>query len=93
MACQYASRLRDGRPIGVEAEQATIRRRGLQEPIGVPTAADRAVDHGAARSQVEGGENLVDHDRQVPFSHVVLHLSLSAAGRPARRRMIGRAVA
>jgi hypothetical protein len=59
----------------------------------VPTATDRAVDHGAARPKIERGENLVDHDRQVPFSHVVLHLSLSAAGRPARGRMIGRAVA
>ena len=66
---QHALRLRDGRPIGVEAKQATIRRRGLQQPIGVPSASDRAIRDGAARRRVERGENLVDQDRQVPFSH------------------------
>ena len=67
-----------------------MRRRRLQNPLGVPTAADRAVRHGAARANRERGNDLVDHDRQVPFSHGASHLVCRAAGRPARRRMNGR---
>ena len=52
--------------------------------VGVPTAADRAIRHGAAWPHGQRGENLVDQDRQVPFSHVALHLVCRTAGRAAR---------
>ena len=45
----------------------------------MPTASDRAVGHGAARPERQRGENLLDEDRQVPFSHG-LHLSWSDGG-------------
>ena len=68
-AGQDAGRLADGRRIGIEAEEAAVRRHGLQEPLGVPTATDRAVRDGAAGTEGQRGENLVDEDRQMPFSH------------------------
>ena len=55
----------------------------------MPTAADRAISHGAAGTDGQRGENLVDQDRQVPFSHVALHLVCRTAGRSARRRING----
>ena len=55
--------------IGVEAEQTAVRSHGLQESLGVPTATDRAVCNGAAGTKSQRGENLVDEDRQMPFSH------------------------
>src|SRR5206468_5340169 len=38
----------DGRPIGIEAEEAAIRVGRLQDPLGVPTAAYGRVDLKAA---------------------------------------------
>ena len=43
----------DGRPVGIEAEEAAIRVGRLQDPLGVPTAADRGVDLKAAGSRRE----------------------------------------
>ena len=40
----------DGRLVGIEAEQAATRRAGLQDPEGVPSAADGRVDVEAARN-------------------------------------------
>jgi hypothetical protein len=60
----------DGRPIGVEPEEAAIRRRRLQDPLGVPTAAEGRVDLEAARSRSEGRQDLRRHHGQVPFLHL-----------------------
>ena len=51
---QSIARSGDGRPIGIEPEQAAIRRIGLQDPSGVPSAADGRVDMEAARLRREG---------------------------------------
>jgi hypothetical protein len=60
----------DGRLVGVNAEQAAIRRIGLQDPLSVPSATDGRIDLEAARSGCEGFDYLIHHHRQVPFFHV-----------------------
>ena len=56
--------------VGVEPEDAAVRVGGLQDPLGVPTAADRGVDLEAAGARGQGPEDLVRHHRQVPFLHL-----------------------
>jgi hypothetical protein len=60
----------DGRPVGVETEEAAIRRGRLQDPLGVPTAADRGVDLKAAGSRREHLDDLLRQHRLVPFLHL-----------------------
>ena len=61
----------DGRPIGVETEEAAIRVVRLQDPLGVPTAAQGGVDLKAARGRREHQHDLLRQHRQV----LCLHLS------------------
>ena len=56
----------DRRLVGVEPEDAAVGVGGLQDPLGVPTAADRRVDLEAAGRRCERPKDLVRHDRQVP---------------------------
>ncbi len=60
----------DGRPVGVETQEAAIRIGRLQDPLGVPTAADGRVDLKAAGSRCEHRHDLVHQHRQVPFLHL-----------------------
>ena len=60
----------DGRPIGVETEEAAIRVGRLQDPLGVPTAAEGRVDLEAAGSRREHRDDLLRQHRQVPFLHL-----------------------
>jgi hypothetical protein len=60
----------DGRPVSVETEEAAIRVRRLQDPLGVPTAADRGVDLEAAGCGREHRDDLLSQHRQVPFLHL-----------------------
>ena len=59
----------DRRPVGIEPEDAAVGAGGLQDPLGVPTAADRGIDLEAAGLRGERPEDLVRHDRQVPYLH------------------------
>ena len=49
------------------AEEAAIRSGRLQDPLGVPTAADGGVDLKAARTRGEHRHDLLHQHRQVPF--------------------------
>jgi hypothetical protein len=60
----------DGRPIGVKAEEAAIRVARLQDPLGVPTAAQRGIDLKAARSWREHRHDLLRQHRQVRCLHL-----------------------
>src|SRR5205814_953641 len=62
---------RDGRRVGIETEETAIRIGGLQDPLGVPTAADSRVDLKAAGHWREHRNDLLRQHRPVP----VLHLS------------------
>ena len=68
-ALQAKTNSGDGRPIGVQSKKAAIRRGRLQDPFGVPTAADRGVDLEAAGSGREHRNDLLRQHRQVPFLH------------------------
>ncbi len=59
----------DRRPVGIEAEEAAIRVGRLQDPLGVPTAAQGGVDLKAAGRRREHLEDLLHQHRQVPFLH------------------------
>ena len=61
----------DGRPIGVETEEAAIRVVRFQDPLGVPTAAQGGIDLKAARGWREHQQDLLRQHRQV----LCLHLS------------------
>jgi hypothetical protein len=56
--------------VGVQPQDAAIGAGGLQDPLGVPTAADRGVDLEAAGARGQGPEDLVRHHRQMPFLHL-----------------------
>ena len=60
----------DRQRVGIEAEQATIGVGGLQDPLGVPTAAQGGVDVKAAGRRGEHLEDLLHQHRQVPFVHL-----------------------
>ena len=57
----------DGRLIGIQSEQAAIRRIRLQDPDGVPSAAERGVDLELARERRESQEDLLHHHGPVPL--------------------------
>jgi hypothetical protein len=57
----------DGRLIGIQSEQAAIRRIRLQDPDGVPSAAERGVDLELARERRESHEDLLHHHGPVPL--------------------------
>ena len=70
-ACSEATvRSGDGRPIGIEAEEAAIRVGRLQDPLGVPTAAQGGVDLKAARRWSEHHEDLLHQHRHMPILHL-----------------------
>jgi hypothetical protein len=48
-----------------------------QDPLGVPTAADRGIDLKASGAWLEHRKDLLRQHRQVPF----LHLSSTVVGR------------
>ena len=60
----------DGRPIGVETEEAAIRVGRLQDPFGVPTAAQGGIDLKAARGRREHRHDLLRQHRQVRCLHL-----------------------
>ena len=60
----------DGRPVGIETEEAAIRIGRLQNPLGVPTAADRGIDLKASGRRREHRHDLLRQHRQVPFLHL-----------------------
>ena len=60
----------DGRPIGVETEEAAIRVGRLQDPLGVPTAAEGGVDLEATRGRREHRHDLVCQHRDVRCLHL-----------------------
>ena len=60
----------DGRPIGVETEEAAIRVGRLQDPLGVPTAAEGGVDLEASRGRREHRHDLHRQHRDVPYLHL-----------------------
>ena len=60
----------DRRRIGIEAEEAAIGVGGLQDPLGVPTAAQGGIDVKAAGSGREHLDDLLHQHRQVPFVHL-----------------------
>ena len=60
----------DGRPIGIETEEAAIRVGRLQDPLGVPTAAELGVDLEAPRGRREHRHDLVSQHRDVPNLHL-----------------------
>jgi hypothetical protein len=55
--------------IGVEPEDAAVRAGGFQDPLGVPTAADGAVDMEAAGPRDEHRDDLLHEHGQVPILH------------------------
>ena len=57
--------------IGVEPEDPAVRAGGFQDPLGVPTAADGAVDVEAAGPRGEHLDDLLREHRQVPFLHAI----------------------
>ena len=59
----------DGRPIGVETEEAAIRVGRHQDPRGVAPAADGGVDLEAAGRGREHAHDLVGQHRKVPLRH------------------------
>ena len=75
----------DGGRVGVEAEDAAIGAGGLQDPLGVPTAAERGVDLKAAGRRGEGLDDLVRHHRQVPFLHLSSTVWLRIPSGPWKR--------
>ena len=60
----------DGRPIGVETEEAAIRVGRLQDPLGVPTAAEGGIDLEAPRRRREHRHDLLSQHRDVPCLHL-----------------------
>ena len=54
----------------IETQEAAIRIGRLQDPLGVPTAAQGGVDVKAAGSRREHPDDLVRQHRQVPFLHL-----------------------
>ena len=62
---------RDRGGVGVEPEDAAVRAGGFQDPLGVPTAADGAVDVEAAGARGEHLDDLLREHRPVPFLHVI----------------------
>ncbi len=52
--------------VGVQPEDAAVGLGGLQDPLGVPTAADRRVDLETAGGRRERPKDLDRHHRQVP---------------------------
>ena len=60
----------DRRRIGVEPEEPAVWVGGLQDPLGVPTAAQGGIDVKAASSRGEHLDDLVQQHGQVPFVHL-----------------------
>ena len=57
----------DGRLIGIQSEQAAIRRIRLQDPDGVPSTAERGIDLELARERRESHQDLLHHHGPVPY--------------------------
>ena len=57
----------------IETQEAAIGIGRLQDPLGVPTAAQGGVDVKAAGSRREHLDDLVHQHRQVPFASSFLH--------------------
>ena len=70
----------DGRPIGVETEEAAIRVGRRQDPLGVAPAANRGVDLEAAGRGREHGHDLVGQHRKVPLRHRSSTVSCGSRG-------------
>ena len=60
----------DGRPIGIKTEEAAIRVGRLQDPLGVPTAAQGGIDLKASGSRLEHLNDLLRQHRCVPCLHL-----------------------
>ena len=60
----------DRQRVGVEAEDSAVGIGGLQDPLGVPTAAQGGIDVKAAGGRCEHLDDLVHQHRQVPFVHL-----------------------
>ena len=56
--------------VGIETQEAAIGIGRLQDPLGVPTAAQGGIDVKAAGSRREHLDDLVHQHRQVPFVHL-----------------------
>ena len=56
----------DGRPVGVESEEAAIRNARFENPLGVAGSTEGGVDLEAAGFGGECLKYLVHHHRQVP---------------------------
>ena len=57
----------DGARIGIDPQQPPIGFGGLQDPNGVPSAANGRIDLEAARVRRESQDDLLKHHRQVPY--------------------------
>src|SRR6476646_69068 len=79
----------DGRPIGVEAEEAATRRGRLQDPLGVPTAADRGIALQAVRRRREHRHDLLHQHRRVPFLHQSSTIRTSDPERTPEAHVVG----
>ncbi len=76
---------RDRAGIGVEPEDAAVRAGGLQDPLGVPTAADGAIDMEAAGARGEHLHDLLREHRSVPFFHVLSTIDVRIPSGPWKR--------
>ena len=79
----------DGRPIGVETEEAAIRVGRLQDPLGVPTAAEGGVDLEASRGRREHRHDLLRQHRDVPYLHLSSTLDDRIPSGPWKRMWCG----
>ena len=57
----------DGSRIGIDPQQPAAGVGGLQDPNGVPSAADGRIDLEAARVRRESQDDLLKHHGQVPY--------------------------
>lgn len=71
-ACEPVLDPRDRARVGIEPQQPAIGAGGLQDPEGVPSAADGPIDLEAARAWRECRHDLLHHHGQVPFFHTTL---------------------